>query len=94
MGVRTLEEKTQAYWDISQAYNSLKPTLTIERAIKDLGDIEDETSSQKSLAKHTTKMLDSIIGFPAPEPELTCSVGEDPYLYGQDDYTFDPDLAA
>lgn len=98
MGERTLEEKTQAYWNISQAYNSPKPTLTVERAIRDLGDIEDETSSQKLLAIHATKMLDSIIGFPEPETDvdlvITCNGGPESYECGQDNYTFDPDFAA
>ena len=67
MGVRTLEEKTQAFWNISRAYNAPKPTLTVEQAIKTLGDIEDETFGQKRLAKHATEMLDDIIGVPHKE---------------------------
>ena len=72
MGVRTLEEKTQAFWSVSSEYNAPRPTLTVEQAIKTLGDIEDETSSQKCLAKKATHMLDEIIGFPPPEEEELC----------------------
>ena len=75
MGVRTLEEKTQAFWGVSRAYNAPKPTLTVEQAIKTLGDIEDETSSQKRLAKKATHMLDDIIGCP-PKEELCDGVFE------------------
>ena len=76
MGVRTLVEKTQAFWDVSRAYNAPKPTLTVEQAIKALGDIEDETSDQRRLAKKATHMLDDIIGFPSPEEELCDGVFE------------------
>ena len=75
MGVRTLEEKTQAFWGVSKAYNGPKPTLTVEQAIKTLGDIEDETYVQRRLAKHATKMLDEIIGCP-PVEELCDGVFE------------------
>ena len=89
MGVRTLEEKTQVYWNISQAYNSPKPILTVERAIKDLGSIEDETSSRKSLAKHTTEMLDKIIGVSTSNSQLIAIAGNAPYEAGQDNYEWD-----
>ena len=72
MGDKTLEEKTRSYWDVSRAYNLPRgcANMTTEEAIKHLGDIEDKTSSRKTIAKKATKLLDDIIGYSPVENKV------------------------
>lgn len=81
MGDKTLEEKTQSYWEVAKAYNSSDKSMTCEQAIKKLGEVEDTTNYQKKIARKASNLLDDIIGMPPAENE-----GESTFPF--DDFDF------
>lgn len=67
----TLEQKTQAFWNVSKACNIGQGPLeniTTESAIELLGAIEDKVSWDSNLHDQVSELLDDIIGYGTVAP--------------------------